>query len=179
MLRKLNPKYALAATMTDESFEPSSVTQARQLRKWRAAMCTDFDALQKNGTWSLVLPTPSMSILSNKWVYKIKRRSDGTVECYKARLVANCFHQLYGQDYTKTFSPVVKHTNIRTVLALAMHQKWTVRQLDVQNAFLRGILTEEVYMHQPKRFENSNFPNHVCRLHKSLYGLKQLPRAWF
>lgn len=102
-----------------------------------------------------------MNILSNKWVYKIERHSNDTIDHYKARLVANGFHQHHGLDYTKMFSHVVKHTTIQTVLALAMHQ------LDVKNAFLHGILAEKVYMRQPKGFENPNFPNHVCRLRET------------
>jgi hypothetical protein len=119
-----------------------------------------------------------MNVLSNKWVYKIKK-SNGSIEHYKAHLVANGFHQQEGLDYIEMFSLVVKHTTIHAVLALALHQSWPLRQLDVQNAFLHGHLIEEVYMRQPRGFEDPMFPNHVCKLHRSLYGLKQAPRAWF
>lgn len=119
-----------------------------------------------------------MNVLSNKWVYKIKRKSDGSLDRCKAWLVGNGFHQQAGLDYTETFSPVVKHTTVRAVLALATCKNWYARQLDVQGVFLHGILQEEVYMRQPKGFENPAFPHHVYHLHKSVYGLKQSPWAW-
>lgn len=105
-------------------------------------MALEFSALQRCGTWSLVPYHPNMNLLPNKWVFKIKRRADGSIEKHKARLVANGFHN-------ETFSPVVKHSTIRLVLSLTVLKKWHVRQLDVQNAFLHGYLTEEVYMKQP------------------------------
>lgn len=82
-------------------------------------------------------------------------------------------------DYTETFSPVVKHNTIRFVLSLAVSKKWPVRQLDVRNAFLHDYLNEHVYMRQPSGFIDKQFPNHFCKLQRSIYGLKQAPRAWF
>ncbi|XP_004295979.1 PREDICTED: uncharacterized mitochondrial protein AtMg00810-like [Fragaria vesca subsp. vesca] len=128
--------------------EPTCFSQAIKQVEWREAMATEFNALQVSGTWSLVPPKASMNVLPNKWVFCIKRKSDGSIEWYKARLVANGFHQQEGIDYAKTFSPVVKHTTIRTVIALATHFNWPIRQLDVQNAFLHGYISEEVYMRQ-------------------------------
>ena len=176
---KPNPKYALTVTYDPTLLEPTCYTQAAKSEEWRKTMGAEFNALQQSGTWSLVQPTSNMNILPNKWVFKIKKRSDGTIERYKARLVANGFHQQEGIDYTETFSLVVKHSTIRIILALAVNHKWPIRQLDVQNAFLHGILSEEVYMRQPSGFIDPNYPNHVCKLHKSLYGLKQAPRQWF
>ncbi|KAI5337565.1 hypothetical protein L3X38_016836 [Prunus dulcis] len=142
-------------------------------------MTEELNALIKNGTWSLVSYDPSMNVVWCKWVFRVKRKADGTIDRYKARLVAKGFHQQEGVDYTETFSPVVKVTTIRTVLSLAISNGWEARQLDVSNAFLHGHLKEEVYMTQPPGFLDSSQPHHVCRLYRSLYDLKQAPRAWF
>lgn len=93
--------------------------------------------------------------------------------------MANGFHQQDGDDYSETFSPVIKHTTIKLLIALIVHYKWPIRQLDVQNVFLNGNLNEEVYMKHPQGFVDDNFPDHVCILERSLYSLKQAPRAWF
>lgn len=172
-----NPKYALTVSHNANLCEPTGCTEAVKHDQWRLAMASEFNALQHCGTWSLVSYDLSMNILPNKWVFKIKRRSDGSIERYKARLVANGFHQQEEIDYTETFNPVVKHSTIRIILALAVHHHWPIRQLDVQNAFLHRSLTEDVYMRQPRGFVDSNFPAHVYKLHRSLYGLKQAPRA--
>ena len=98
---------------------------------------------------------------------------------YKARLVAKGFHQRPGCDFTETFSPVVKPVTIRIVITLAVRQGWSLRQLDVNNAFLQGTLKEEVFMLQPPEFVDKTFPDHICRLKRALCGLKQAPRAWY
>uniref|UniRef100_A0A2N9HAK4 Reverse transcriptase Ty1/copia-type domain-containing protein n=1 Tax=Fagus sylvatica TaxID=28930 RepID=A0A2N9HAK4_FAGSY len=119
------------------------------------------------------------TLLGVRWVYKIKRNTDGSVSRYKARLVAKGFHQQAGVDFDETFSSVVKPPTVRIILSLAAQNQWTLRQLDVSNAFLHGLLKECVFMAQPIGFLDSAQPSHVCQLHKSLYGLKQAPRAWF
>ena len=92
--------------------------------------------------------------------------------------MAKGFHQTEGIDYAETFSPVVRHSTIRLVLAHAVASHWPIRQIDINNAFLNGDLTERVYMQQPPGFTSTN-PHLVCHLHKAIYGLKQAPRSWF
>uniref|UniRef100_A0A2N9F1U5 Reverse transcriptase Ty1/copia-type domain-containing protein n=1 Tax=Fagus sylvatica TaxID=28930 RepID=A0A2N9F1U5_FAGSY len=129
--------------------EPSCFTEAYKSAEWRAAMDTEFTALLRNSTWSLVQPKPNTNVVGCKWVFRIKRNAAGTIERYKARLVAKGFHQLHGVDYGDTFSPVIKPVTIRTVLSLVVASNWDIRQLDVTNAFLHGVLSEDVYMSQP------------------------------
>uniref|UniRef100_A0A2N9EQQ9 Reverse transcriptase Ty1/copia-type domain-containing protein n=1 Tax=Fagus sylvatica TaxID=28930 RepID=A0A2N9EQQ9_FAGSY len=143
------------------------------------AMRDELTALDQNHTWDLIPRHPGMNIVGSRWVFKTKLKSDGSIERFKARLVAKGYNQLAGLDFHETFSPVIKPTTIRLVLSLAVTCGWSLRQLDVKNAFLHGTLQEVVYMEQPLGFQNSLHPSHVCRLRKALYGLKQAPRAWF
>lgn len=92
--------------------------------------------------------------------------------------MAKGFHQSLGVDFFETFSPVVKASTIRVVLGIAVSRGWKLRQLDFNNAFLNGALTENVYMNQPPGYVDSKFPHYVCKLDKALYGFKQAPRAW-
>ncbi|CAL8161400.1 unnamed protein product [Prunus armeniaca] len=141
-------------------------------------MVEEFQALEKQKTWTLVPYQPSMNVVGCKWVFKLKRNDDGSISCHKARLVAKGYHQKAGLDYDETFSLVVKHSTVHLVLALAAQFHWTIKQLDVKKVFLHGIIHKEGYMQQPPGFTDSKQPHHVCRLLKSLYGLKQAPRAW-
>jgi histone deacetylase 1/2 len=157
--------------------EPRNLSAALTDPHWRAAMQEEYNALMENKTWTLVPSSSNKNLIDCKWVYRIKQRADGTIDRYKARLVAKGFKQRYGIDYEDTFSPIVKIATIRIVLAIAVSRDWSLRQLYVKNAFLHGVLEDEVYMKQPPGFENPDAPHHVCRLDKALYGLKQAPRA--
>ena len=127
-----------------------------------------------------MVPRPvHTNVIGSKWVFKTKLKEDGTLERYKAYLVAQGFTQVHGIDYKKTFSPVIKITIIRLILSIAVSSNWSLRQLDVKNAFLHGHLKKIVYMEQPPGFKDPQLPHFVCKLNKSLYGLKQAPRAWF
>jgi hypothetical protein len=142
-------------------------------------MLQEFQALVSNGTWTLCPRPLHHNIICNKWVYKIKQKHDGSIERFKAHLVARGFEQRCGIDYNETFSPVIKPSTIRIILSLAIQFDWSINQLYISNAFLHGYLGEEVFMEQPQGFVDKDYLHHVCRLHKSLYGLKQVPRAWF
>lgn len=158
--------------------EPSSYKSTMKIPVWFVAMKEKLEALYSQKTWTLV-PLPSQkNLVGCKWIFKIKRNVDGTIARHKARLVVKGFRQEQGLNYEETFSLVVKPTTVRLILALAAHFNWPLRQLDVKNAFLHGILHEEVYMSQPPGFADNQFPSLVCKLQKSLYGFKQAPRAW-
>lgn len=120
-----------------------------------------------------------MNIVGCRWVYRIKRKADGSIDRYKARLGAKGFNQQEGLDYDETFGSVVKSATIRTILSIAHSRDWPIKQLDIRNAFLNGFLFEEVYMAQAPGFIDPHKPTHVCHLYRALYGLKQSPRAWF
>ena len=149
------------------TIEPPTYKIAAQHPQWCFAIDDEFIALQRQGTWILVPPSPSQNLVGCKWVYKLKYNSDGFISRYKA------------VDFEETFSPVIKTPTIRIILFLAVQFNWPLRQLDVSNAFLHGFLREDVYMVQAPGYVDSAHPNHVCKLLKSLYGLKQAPRAWF
>ncbi|KAM1228578.1 hypothetical protein EV1_007812 [Malus domestica] len=135
-------------------------------------MQNEFNALQTTGTWSLVPSSPSQNVVGCKWVFRIKKRPDGSVERYKAQLVAKGFHQQQCLDYQETFSPVAKPVTIQILLTVAIQYNWFLNQIDISNAFLHGDLQEELFIQQPPSFTDSNLPNHVCKLKKSLYSLK-------
>ncbi|UYV83660.1 hypothetical protein LAZ67_23001938 [Cordylochernes scorpioides] len=126
----------------------------------------------------LVDPPKNKNIIGNRWVFRKKFRADGSIERYKARLVAKGYSQKYGIDYEETFAPVVRHSTIRTVLALAVEYDLLVHQMDVQSAFLNGDVKEEIYMTQPENFESKKYPRRVCKLKKAIYGLKQAGMTW-
>lgn len=133
----------------------------------------------QHNTWTLIPPHPSYNLVGCRWVFRIKRKADGSVERFKSRLVAKGFNQHPGIDYFETFSPVVKQPTIRMVLGQAVSCGWVLRQLDVNNVFLQGELSEDVYMAQPPGFIDADRPDYVCKLSKAIYGLKQAPRAWY
>ncbi|CAM8879806.1 unnamed protein product [Rhodiola kirilowii] len=143
-------------------------------------MNLEIEALERNYTWTITPLPAGKTVVDCKWIFKIKLKSDGTVERYKARLVARGFTQIEGLDYHDTFAPVAKMNTVRCLLAIDAFKSWPLFQLDVDNAFLHGQLDEEVYMKLPPGFyDSAKSSGHVCRLLNSLYGLKQASRQWF
>ncbi|KAL0314880.1 UNVERIFIED_CONTAM: Retrovirus-related Pol polyprotein from transposon RE1, partial [Sesamum angustifolium] len=153
--------------------------EAKGCLEWEIAMQDEIEALRRNDTWELVPKPENSQPVTCKWVYRLKKKSDGTIDRYKARLVARGFSQSDGLYYEETFSPVAKMVTVRSIFSLAAFKNWKIWQLDVNNAFLYGELDREVLMEQPPGFVSEEFPTHVCLLKNALYGLKQAPRAWY
>jgi hypothetical protein len=130
-------------------------------------MSSELTTLMRHNTWQLVPPPTNCNIVGCKWVFRVKRHANGSVDRFKVRLVAKGFNQRPGLDYKETCSPVVKSITIQTVLTIAVMQGWSLRQLDVNNAFFHGHLTETVYMKQPLGFGNFEHPDYVCCLTKA------------
>jgi hypothetical protein len=169
--------HAYTASLT-HTIEPKSYSEAVKFECWQKAMDDELDALSKTGTWSFVDLPPHTKPIGSKWVYKVKYKSDGSVERYKARLVAKGYTQIEGLDFFDTFSPVAKLTTVRLLLAVSSIKCWHLHQLDVNNAFLHGELQEDVYMVVPEGVTAPK-PHQVCKLVKSMYGLKQASRKWY
>jgi Reverse transcriptase (RNA-dependent DNA polymerase) len=128
------------------------------------------------GTWELVDPPEDCKIIGNKWVLVRKTNKEGEIVKYKARLVAKGYSQIPGMDYTDTFSPVVHLETIQLVMSTAAILNWEIEQIDVKGVYLNRTLEEEVYMEQPEGYNDGT--GRVCRLKKTLYGLKQSGREW-
>ena len=169
------------ASLTSDLEEPKNFKQAvdsEHSEHWGLAMKDEYDSLLTNNTWELV-PRPSdQNVIGCRWVYKVKRRGDGSIDRYKARLVARGYSQTEGVDYEEVFAPVARATTIRTLLSLANSYNLEVHQMDVKTAFLHGVLDCDLYMEQPEGYVDPEKPDFVCKLNKGLYGLKQAARCW-
>ena len=133
----------------------------------------------KNDVWDIVPKPNGKSVVSLKWIYKIKHAADGSIEKYKSRFVARGFSQKEGIYYEETFSIVERETSIKTIMALDSVMKLDLHQMDKKKTFLNGVIGEQVYIEQPHGFEVEYRGSHICKLKKALYGLKQDPRAWY
>uniref|UniRef100_H3H842 Integrase catalytic domain-containing protein n=1 Tax=Phytophthora ramorum TaxID=164328 RepID=H3H842_PHYRM len=155
-----------------------SAMESSDAVKWKEACDSECDSLLKNDTWDVVPLPKGRKAIGCRWVFRVKENQAGEIERFKARLVAKGFSQKYGIDYDETFAPVAKFTSIRIVLGLAAKYGLKLHQMDVKTAFLNGVLDEDIYMAQPDGYVDEAHPDHVCKLKRSLYGLKQSPRMW-
>ena len=162
---------------------PRTITEALasvDKKHWKFALDLEFDQLVDAGTWELVPASDAQNIISGKWVFKIKKNSDGTIDRYKARWVARGFSQKRDIDYTEIFAPVVRYSSVRLLLSLANAQDSNVYGLDVSNAFARADVDENLFVRMPTGYgkTDENGEQLVCKLCKGLYGTKQAARLW-
>ena len=177
--KKFDDYVTTAEAFLTEISEPESYEEAvtgADREHWNKAMKNEIDSLAKNQTWQLTDLPDNMDAIPCKWVFRLKTNPDGSIEKYKARLVVKGFNQRKGEDYNQTFSPVARLATIRSVLSIAASERMYLKQFDVSTAFLYGELDETVYMQQPRGYTDGS--SRVCKLLKSLYGLKQSPRCW-
>jgi hypothetical protein len=132
-------------------YEPSSYEASSQ-PVWRDAMMEEYQSIMKNDVWDIIPRPKGKSVVTSKWIYKIKHVADGSIEKHKARFVAIGFSQVEGIDYEETFAPLARYTSIRTIIALASTLGWRLHQMDVKTTFLNGEIEEEVYIEQPDGF---------------------------
>ncbi|GJW63030.1 retrotransposon protein, putative, ty1-copia subclass [Tanacetum coccineum] len=161
--------------------EPTSYKAAMldpKSNKWLGVMNAEMQSMIDNMVWVLVDLPPNCKTVGSKWIFKKKTDMDGIVHTYKARLVAKGYTQLYGVDYEETFSPVADIRAIRILISIAAYYDYEIWQMDVKTAFLNGYLDEDIYMVQPEGFIDPNHPRKVCKLKRSIYGLKQASRSW-
>ncbi|GKE91507.1 retrotransposon protein, putative, ty1-copia subclass, partial [Tanacetum coccineum] len=148
-------------------------------KKWLEAMNVEMQSMKDNQVWNLVNVPPNCKTVGSKWLFKKKADMDGNIHTYKARLVAKGFTQTYGVNYDETFSPVADIKAIRILIAIAAYYDYEIWQMNVKTAFLNGRLNEDVYMVKPEGFVNPKHPRRVCKLHRSIYRLKQASRKMF
>ena len=164
-----------------ENDEPTSYQEAMSTPdsdKWLGAMESEIQSMDDNQVWNLIDPPEGVKTIGCKWVFKKKTDMDGKVHTWKARLVAKRYRQIHGIDYDETFSPVAMLKSIRILISIAAYYDYEIWQMDVKTAFLNGRLLEDVYMTQPEGFVDPKNPNKVCKLQRSIYGLKQASRSW-
>jgi hypothetical protein len=154
------------------------IMQSELKVQWKAAMDAEIKSLSQHKTWELVDLPPGKKMIGSRWLFKVKLNADGSINKFKARLVAQGFTHQFGVDFNETFAPVAKQTTVRTVLSIAAGENLDAEQVDVDTAFLFAPIEDELYIKQPDGYEDKTHPSKVCRLLKSLYGTKQAARQW-
>jgi hypothetical protein len=161
--------------------EPRTVQEAlsgSHASEWLSAITSELMSMDSHEVYDLVEPPYGAHVIGSHWVFKVKLHSDGSIDKFKARLVALGNRQKYGIDFGEVFAPGIGHDTVRCLLSLAASLNLEVHHVDIKTAFLNGQLHETVYMRQPPGFIKSGNENHVWRLKKSIYGLRQSPKMW-
>jgi hypothetical protein len=136
----------IAMVSSIREFEPSTFEEATSRQVWRDSMMEEYNSIMKNDVWEVVPRPEGKSVVTYKWLYKLKHVADGSIEKYKACFVARGFSQVEGVDYDETFVSVSRYTSIRVVISIAAEMGWKIHQMDVKTAFLNGLIEEEVYI---------------------------------
>lgn len=176
-----NEKALISSSSIAVDDDPRTLREALsrpERQQWWEACQKEFSSLQKAGTYRLVQLPQHRTAIGCKWVFKTKRGAHNEVVKLKARLVAKGYSQQPGIDFEETYAPVARYSSIRAVLSLVALYDWELHQMDVKSAYLNGELEEDIYMEQPEGFIVRGKEDWVCRLDKSLYGLKQAGRTW-
>lgn len=161
--------YACVATFDDEPITPKEVLQKENGKQWKETIDVENNFLFQNKTWDLVELLEGRKTIGCKWVFKMKQKANGEVECYKTRVVAKNSSQIEGVDYEKTFALVARYISIRMLLGIGVMMK---------TSFLHKKLKEDVYMVQHEGYEKLDYKELVCKLQKTIYGLKQTSWVW-
>ena len=160
-------------------FRSKEALECPAKEKWKVALEDEMESLKVNQVWTLVDLPSGRKAIGNKWILKLKRKADGSIDRYNARLVVKGYTQQEGIDYEETFSPVVRFTSIRLILAIVAHMDLELHQMDIKTAFLNGELEEEIYIEQLVGFVVKGQEYKVCKLNRSIYSLKQSSRQWY
>jgi hypothetical protein len=187
-----NPRQAMSESKPPERFcsyimmvsnnresEPYTFEKVVGRQVQRDAMMEEYNSIMKNDVWEIVPRPEEKSVVTSRWIYKLKYAIDGSIEKYKDRFVYRGFSQVEGVDYDETFQSISRYTSIKSVISIETKMGWKILQMDVKTTFLNGLIQEEVYIEHQLGFEVHGRDSHVCRLKKELYWLKQAPRAWY
>nr|GEZ12017.1 retrovirus-related Pol polyprotein from transposon TNT 1-94 [Tanacetum cinerariifolium] len=168
-----------STTVDQDAPSPSKSQTTPETQSSIEAMQVELNEFERLEVWELVPRPDKVIVITLKWIYKVKLDELGGILKNKARLVARGYCQEEGIDFEESFAPVARLEAIRIFLAYATYKNMVVYQMDVKTAFLNGNLRKEVYVSQPDRFVDQDNPNHVYKLKKALYGVKQAPRVWY
>jgi len=174
--KKFAKYMALMRSILDS--EASCFHEVANQQEWQDAM-VEYTFVMENNVWDIVPRLEWKSVVSSRWIYKIKHVVYDIIEKFKARFVAIGFSQKDGVEYEESFSPIAKYASIRVVISITSIMRWRIHQMDVKTTFLDDIIEEELYIEKPHGFEVHGRYSHVCRIKNSFYRLKQAPRAWY